>query len=104
MSKSKRYFALVMTLVFLFVAAGCGSSKPETKPAGAPATPEVKTIKLAHVVNEKDPYHITALKYKEVVEAKSQGKIKVEVYPNASLGDERALIEGMQMGTVHAES
>ena len=102
MSRSKRYFALVMTLLFLIVAAGCGSSKPETKPAGAPAQPEVKTIKLAHVVNEKDPYHITALKYKEVVEAKSQGKIKVEVYPNASLGDERALIEGMQMGTVHA--
>jgi len=28
--------------------------------------------------------------------------IKVEIFPNASLGDERALIEGMQMGTVHA--
>ncbi len=102
MSRSKRYFALAMTLVFLLVAAGCGSAKPDAKPAGAPTQPEVKTIKLAHVVNEKDPYHITALKYKEVVEAKSQGKIKVEVYPNASLGDERALIEGMQMGTVHA--
>ncbi len=101
MSRSKRYFALVMTLVFLLVAAGCGSSKPEAKPAGAPAQPEVKTIKLAHVVNEKDPYHITALKFKEVVEAKSKGKIKVEIFPNASLGDERALIEGMQMGTVH---
>ena len=74
MSRSKRYFALAIALVFLFVAAGCGSSKPEAKPAGAPAKPEVKTIKLAHVVNEKDPYHITCLKFKEVVEAKSQGK------------------------------
>jgi len=101
MSKSKRYFTLLAALLFMLAAAGCGSSKPAEKPA-APATPQVKIIKLAHVVNEKDPYHITCLKFKEVVEAKSQGKIKVEIYPNASLGDERALIEGMQMGTVHA--
>jgi len=102
MSKSKRYFTLLLALAFVLVATGCGSSKPEPKPGVAPAQPQVKTIKLAHVVNEKDPYHITCLKFKEVVEAKSQGKIKVEIFPNASLGDERALIEGMQMGTVHA--
>ena len=102
MTHRKRYWAFFMCCLFVLAAAGCGSAKPSAKPASAPAQPQVKTIKLAHVVNEKDPYHITALKFKELVEAKSQGKIKVEVFPNASLGDERALIEGMQMGTVHA--
>lgn len=102
MSKFKRYSALLIFCMFVLITAGCGSSKPEAKPAATTAPPEVKIIKLAHVVNEKDPYHITSLKFKEVVEAKSQGKIKVEIFPNASLGDERALIEGMQMGTVQA--
>ncbi len=102
MTNRKHYWAFFFCCLFVLVLSGCGASKPDTKPAATSAQPQVKTIKLAHVVNEKDPYHITALKFKEVVESKSQGKIKVEVYPNASLGDERALIEGMQMGTVHA--
>jgi len=59
-------------------------------------------IKLAHVVNEKDAFHVCALKFKEVVEAKSNGEITVTVYPNAKLGDERALLEGMKMGVVDA--
>jgi len=59
-------------------------------------------IKLAHVVNEKDAFHVCALKFKEVVEAKSNGQITVTIYPNAKLGDERALLEGMKMGVVDA--
>ena len=96
---SKIFLAISMSALLI---SGCGNAKQDAKPAAAPTQPQVKTIKLAHVVNEKDPYHITCLKFKEVVEAKSKGMIKVEVFPNASLGDERALIEGMQMGTVHA--
>ena len=77
--------------------AGCGGAdkKPEAKPAAGP-----QTIKLAHVVNEKDGFHIAALKFKELVEARTKGAVKVEVFPNASLGDERTLIEGMQIGTI----
>ena len=94
----KKKLALLLTLVALTgLLAACGSTpaKPES------AKDEPKTIKLAHVVNEKDGFHIAALKYKELVEQRTQGKIKIELFPNASLGDERTLIEGMQIGTVH---
>lgn len=57
-----------------------------------------KTIKLAHVVNEKDGFHIAALKFKELVEAGSD--LTIEIFPNAKLGDERTLLEGMQFGTI----
>ena len=84
-------------LIAAMALSGCGSSekKPEAKPAAGP-----QTIKLAHVVNEKDGFHIAALKFKELVEARTKGAVKVEVFPNASLGDERTLIEGMQIGTI----
>jgi tripartite ATP-independent transporter DctP family solute receptor len=84
-------------LIATMALAGCGGAdkKPETKPAAGP-----QTIKLAHVVNEKDGFHIAALKFKELVEARTKGAVKVEVFPNASLGDERTLIEGMQIGTI----
>jgi len=58
------------------------------------------TIKLAHVVNERDSFHLSAVRFKEIVEERSGGKLSVELFPNAVLGDERTLLEGMQMGTV----
>ncbi|MGM0534835.1 MAG: TRAP transporter substrate-binding protein [Pseudomonadota bacterium] len=58
------------------------------------------TLRLAHVVNEQDGFHIAAEKFEELVEERSDGKVNVDLYPNASLGDERTLLEGMQIGTV----
>ncbi len=68
--------------------------------AASMANMEPVTLKLAHVVNEQDGFHIAALKFKELVEAQTGKKIQVEIYPNAQLGDERTLLEGMQIGTV----
>jgi tripartite ATP-independent transporter DctP family solute receptor len=58
------------------------------------------TLRLAHVVNEQDGFHIAATKFEELVEARTDGKVNIEIFPNASLGDERTLLEGMQIGTV----
>lgn len=58
------------------------------------------TLRLAHVVNEQDGFHLAATKFEELVEARTDGKVAIEIYPNASLGDERTLLEGMQIGTV----
>ncbi len=67
-----------------------------------PATAEIEpvTLRLAHVVNEQDGFHAAALKFKELVAERSNGAIQIEVFPNATLGDERTLLEGMQIGTV----
>lgn len=58
------------------------------------------TLRLAHVVNEQDAYHTAAVKFQELVSERSDGAITVEIFPNATLGDERTLLEGMQIGTV----
>jgi len=97
--KISRVFALVTCiLLIVFSITACSSSQPspQSKQEGP------KVFKLAHVVNEKDGFHIAAVKFKELVEQRTNGQVKVELYPNASLGDERTLIEGMQMGTVDA--
>jgi len=57
-------------------------------------------IRLAHVVNEQDGFHIAAEKFKEVVEERTDGVVSVDIFPNAQLGDERTLLESMQIGTV----
>ncbi len=59
-------------------------------------------IKLAHVVNTQDAFHICAVKFKELVEKGTNGEVSVTIYPNAQLGDERTLLERMKMGVVDA--
>lgn len=88
-------FLIIMLLLFTVTACSKKEQQEEVAQQNQP-----KVIKLAHVVNEKDGFHIAADKFRELVEERTEGTIKVEIYPNASLGDERTLIEGMQVGTV----
>ncbi|MGP9656272.1 TRAP transporter substrate-binding protein [Halomonas sp. AOP35-4E-18] len=57
-------------------------------------------LRLAHVVNDKDIFHTAAEKFQELVEEKSEGEVSISIYPNATLGVERTILEGMQMGTI----
>ena len=68
--------------------------------AATVTTSQAKVYRLGHVVNEKDGFHVAAKKFKELVEKRSHGRIKIQIYPNAQLGDERTLLEGLQMGSV----
>jgi len=67
----------------------------------APAPAQVVTLKLATIVGNDNPFTTSAYKFKEIAEAKSGGKLKVEVYPAGQLTkNEIVAIEGMQLGTV----
>ena len=59
------------------------------------------TLKLATIVGPENPFSTAAVKFKEVAEAKSGGRLKVEVYPAGQLAkNETVMLEGMQLGTV----
>lgn len=66
--------------------------------ADAPAKPV--TLKLGHVANTNEPYHIAAEKFAELVKAGTNGEVTIAVFPNSQLGSSRDLIEGLQMGSV----
>jgi len=58
------------------------------------------TIKAAHVTAVDHPFQLGLLKFKEIVEKETNNKIQIRIYPSTQLGNERDLIEGMQLGTV----
>jgi tripartite ATP-independent transporter DctP family solute receptor len=59
------------------------------------------TLRIAYLVPEEQSTHIAAVKFKETVEEKSQGRIKVQLYPNGSLfPSDREAIEAVQLGNV----
>jgi TRAP-type transport system periplasmic protein len=66
--------------------------------AGASLAQE-RTLQLGHLANEENSWHKAAVKFGEELEALTDGRITVEVYPNESLGREMDLINGMQLGT-----
>ena len=62
------------------------------------ADSEVKVLRLAHGLNTRHPVHKAMVKMSELVTEKSDGKMKVEVYPNEQLGNEKECIEAIQLG------
>ncbi|MEW9670939.1 TRAP transporter substrate-binding protein [Ammoniphilus sp. 3BR4] len=71
--------------------------KAETPAAG---NYEPMTLKLGHQSPEATNAHQASLKLKELVEKKTDGKVKIEVYPFRQLGTDRELMESMQFGNL----
>ena len=57
-------------------------------------------IKFSHVVAADSPKGKAANYFKKLVEERSHGRIKVEVYPNASLYDDREALEALSMNAI----
>ena len=65
-----------------------------------PLAAQDMTLKLGHLANEENPWHLASVRFGEELSALTDGRITVEVFPNESLGKEIDLINGMQLGTV----
>jgi len=57
-------------------------------------------IKFSHVVANDTPKGKGALKFKELAEKYTDGKVRIEVYPNSSLYKDKEEIEALQLGSV----
>jgi C4-dicarboxylate-binding protein DctP len=68
-------------------------------PAAALADDPI-VIKFSHVVANDTPKGKGALKFKELAEKYTNGKVKIEVYPNSSLYKDKEEIEALQLGSV----
>lgn len=61
---------------------------------------KVKEIKLAHSLDVSHPVHQAIEYMAERTLEKSGGKLKIKIYPNGQLGNERESIELLQIGIV----
>lgn len=88
--------------IVLSMAACAGSTQSESSPAqqsggdaqssqessNTVADGEVYEINISHIVNEDNVWHKASVHFQEYLEEKSEGRIKVNIYPNSSLGNE----------------
>ena len=68
--------------------------------AGGACAQQPIIIKFSHVVAENTPKGKGALKFKELAEQRTKGRVKVEVYANSTLFKDGEEMEALQLGSV----
>ncbi|MEG3663230.1 TRAP transporter substrate-binding protein [Celeribacter halophilus] len=61
------------------------------------------TMRLSHGDNENNPTHKGALKFEELVEKYSDGRIDVQIFPSNQLGSEQEVAQALRMGSIESE-
>ena len=54
-------------------------------------------FQLGTTVNEQDSFQVAAEKFAELVEERTNGEYRIEIYPNGTLGDESTMLDSMSM-------
>lgn len=86
----KKYFKTLLIILIVIVLTSCGNRSNSDE--------ITLSIGYTTAIQEDDPYHVTATKFKEIVEEKTNGRIKVNQYASSQLGSEPEMWEGMQNG------
>ncbi|WHH59260.1 TRAP transporter substrate-binding protein [Petroclostridium sp. X23] len=111
MKKLKKLISFICIAALLLSLIGCSSASktdesqgPDTKADASQGTDAKKEktykIKLGHVTQESHPYHLTSMKFAELVKEKSEGRIDITIYPARQLGGDKDLIEMVQNGSL----
>lgn len=58
------------------------------------------TFKLSHVTAPTHGWHKTAEKFNEELQARSNGRMSVDIYPNSQLGTEADMLQQMETGSL----
>ena len=82
----RAYLKLILIVIVLIV--GC---KP---------TQNIKTLKLGHGLDVSHPVHKGIVFFAEDLNKRSNGSLNIKIYPNGQLGDERELLELLQIGSL----
>lgn len=105
MQSFKKGMLMIFAAVLIFSLAACGGSGSTSgKSSGGSSSKDSGiqklTIKISHVVAENTPKQQGALAMKKYIEEHSDGKIKVQVYPNGELFGDKDEYTNLQANNV----
>lgn len=62
----------------------------------------IKTFIGGHMATDRSPYHVALCKLGEAIQTANEGELEVSVKADGVLGDEKAMLEQLQMGKIAA--
>jgi TRAP-type transport system periplasmic protein len=96
--KNVSLIAIVVSILILLSACGGGEKSSVTKDG------EKQVVwKLNHIRPTDTRTDVSAKKFAEDVESATEGRLKIEVYPNAELGDYQLVQESISMGEIEMQ-
>lgn len=108
--KKMKIISIVLILSMILSACGLGSGGTNTNTASqtsttpeAPAKPTGEAthkLRLSHAANENHPFHTGVVKFVDLVQQKTDGRIQITIYPNRQLGEEKENLENVMNGTL----
>jgi len=108
----KRYFILALCLVMSVVLAACGGTSSSTSSQNSSGGSNQSnqssqssqsegasvTINIGHTVAEAHTYHKASLKFAELVDERTNGRVKFQIFPAGQLGNDIELLEQVMNG------
>jgi len=55
----------------------------------------------AHTSPADHPYTLGMVRYADLVKERTKGRVAIQIHHSRQLGDERQVVEGLQLGTIH---
>jgi len=55
----------------------------------------------AHTTTQDHPYTLGMVRFAQLVRERTSGRVDIRIHHSRQLGDERQVVEGLQLGTVH---
>jgi tripartite ATP-independent transporter DctP family solute receptor len=55
----------------------------------------------AHTSAPDHPYTLGMIRYADLVKQRTNGRVAIQIHHSRELGDERQVVEGLQLGTIH---
>ena len=82
--------AVIFLVILSFFSLMCGISMAEKK----------TVLRFGYSANEQNPVHKGHEKFAQIVKERTNGRMIVELYGSGTLGMDRVLIEGCQIGSI----
>jgi len=82
------HLKIVLILTAILMLTGC---RPES---------DVVVLRLGHGLDSSHPVHVGMERMAELVSEKSEGSMRIDIYPNEQLGTERQTLELLQIGSL----
>lgn len=103
-----RLIAFTLTAIMVLGATACNGGSNDSNIHGGNGedqaalndSEDVLELKAGHVLTEDSPYHLALTQWADEVYEKTEGRVKIDVFANSVLGNERDMIEALQIGTL----